>query len=96
MAVVETYHAGPLPQSASFASVSADSVNVTVVKRAEDGGALVVRAVETLGRGVDATLSLPLLGREIALTFRPYEIKTVLVPLDSDLPHRETNLTELE
>ncbi|HET8683765.1 MAG TPA: hypothetical protein VFM54_18145 [Micromonosporaceae bacterium] len=46
-----------------------------------DGGALVLRAYESMGRCVQAT-------------FGPHEIKTLRIPRDADRPVRETNLLE--
>jgi alpha-mannosidase len=92
-ALLESYHGGDLPARASFASVDADAVVVTVVKAAEDGdGSLVVRAYESAGR--DAHTRIELLGRTIDADFGPAEIKTFRVPRDSADPARETNLLE--
>ena len=93
-ALIESYHPGDLPGSRSFASDGAGDVVVTLVKRAEDGDALVVRAYESSGRPVHATIELPLVGRTIDADFGPAEIKTFFVPRDADAPVVETNLLE--
>jgi alpha-mannosidase len=49
----------------------------TVVKKAEDGGGLVIRGYESHGRPAEVTLQLPLEDTAIDLTFKPYEIKTL-------------------
>ncbi len=93
-ALIESYHSGDLPSHASFASDGGGDVVVTVVKGAEDGGALVVRAYESAGRAARATIELPLVGRTIEADFGPAEIKTFRVPRDSAAPVVETNLLE--
>jgi alpha-mannosidase len=89
-AMLESFHDGDLPSERSFVEASAF---VSVVKLAEDGDDIVVRAVETTGRATTATVTV--LGRTIELAFRPGEIKTVLVPREPTQPVRETNLLEL-
>jgi alpha-mannosidase len=92
-ALAETYHPGDLPQRASFGSVDADDVAVSVVKGGEDAdGSLVVRAYETAGRGAHARLEL--LGRSWEADFGPWEIKTFRVPRDGEQQVAEVNLLE--
>jgi alpha-mannosidase len=79
-ALIETFHAGPLAQAASFADDGGGEVVVTVLKGAEDGGAYVVRALETTGRAARA--SLEVLGLTIDADFGPNEIKTFVLPRD--------------
>lgn len=91
--LLESCHDGDLPQTRSFLSVSADNVVPSVLKIAEDGqDALVVRAYETAGRAVDATIEV--LGRTVAASFGPSEIKTFLVPRDPSAPVVETDMIE--
>ncbi|HET7045645.1 MAG TPA: glycoside hydrolase family 38 C-terminal domain-containing protein [Gaiellaceae bacterium] len=85
-ALIETFHEGPLEQRASHAE-DAGSVVMTVLKRGEDGG-LAVRAYETAGR--PASVTLRVLGREIAADFGPHEIKTFHLGAEV----REVNLLE--
>jgi len=91
-ALIETFHAGPLPQRASYASDGGGDVVVTVVKSAEDGGACVVRAYESAGRAARATISV--LDRTIDAGLGAHEIKTFRVPHDPAEPVLETNLLE--
>jgi alpha-mannosidase len=88
-ALLESFHDGPLPQQASYAL--SDDVVVTVVKRAEDGDALVVRAYESAGRPASARIDV--LGRTIEAEFGAHEIKTFRVPRDGG-EIVETNLLE--
>ena len=94
VALIETHHDGPLGHALTAVDVDRENVDVTVLKRAEDGGAVVVRAVETAGADTRATIRLQFLDREVTAEFGPSEIKTFLVPLDASLPVRETNLIE--
>jgi alpha-mannosidase len=94
-ALIEGFHAGPLPQRASFVDDGAGGVVVTVVKAAEDGdGSLVVRAYESAGRPAGARIELPLLNRAIDADFGAHEIKTFRVSRDPDEAVVETSLLE--
>ncbi len=95
VALIESFHDGPLPPQSSFAEVSgADNVLVTVVKQAEDGDGYVVRGYETAGEPASATIDLPFLGRTLTAGFGPHEIKTLLVPRDPSRPEAEADLLE--
>jgi alpha-mannosidase len=94
-ALLESCHPGPLPQRRWFVAVAPDSVLVSVVKLAEDpGDDLVVRAYESAGRPVTATIDLPLVGRRVTATFGPCEIRTFRVPLDPERAVAATDLLE--
>lgn len=86
-------HRGTRPLSASFLSVDAPDIVVSVVKKSEEGNDLIVRCYETSGRGTTATLNLLLLNKRWTGTFRPLEIKTLRVPLPGG-EIREVNLLE--
>lgn len=53
----ETYHTGPLKQSASLLKVSEENVSLTAIKAAEDGNGVILRLRETAGRETDAVLT---------------------------------------
>jgi alpha-mannosidase len=91
--LLESYHAGDLPQHGSFCAVDDEAVVPTVVKFAEDDDALVVRAYETAGRPATATIDLPLVNRTIRAEFGPAEVKTFRVPRDGG-PVVQTDLLE--
>lgn len=93
-AINATFHDGPLPSTASFASVEPASVVLTVLKRAEDGAATVVRARETSGNRAQASITLSAWNRRIEARFGPLEVKTFLVPDDPERPVVETDLLE--
>jgi alpha-mannosidase len=69
-------------------------VVVEVLKRAEDGNDLVVRAYEAHGQAVTARIELPRWGRTIEAHFRPMEIKTFRVARDPAAAVEETDLLE--
>ena len=86
-------HPGTRPLSASFLSVDAPDVVVSVVKKAEEGDDLIIRCYETAGRPTKASLDLGLVKRRWTGNFRPLEIKTLRVPLGGG-EIREVNLLE--
>jgi alpha-mannosidase len=94
-AMLESYHDGPLPTAATYADDGGGDVVATVVKRAEDDDAFVVRAYESSGRAARATIELPLLGRAVVADFGAHEIKSFRVPDDPAQPVSETDLLEL-
>jgi alpha-mannosidase len=96
VAIIESYHAGPLPMTDSYLAVDRENVIVNVIKRHEDSQDLILRAYETEKAATRATIRLPQLGRVFAADFGPCEIKTFRVPLDPELPVAETNLLEDE
>ncbi len=75
--VNEYSHAGDLPSRLSFASCDHPGVIISVLKQAEDGDGVIVRAYETHGRAVRSMrLQLPALGAEWAADFRGSEIRS--------------------
>jgi alpha-mannosidase len=94
IAALESFHAGPLPQQRSLASVASDTVVMAVLKLAEDDDALVVRAWETAGRAAQATFALPVIGRTFDADFGPGEIRTFRVPRDPDAAVEPCDLIE--
>jgi alpha-mannosidase len=58
-AVVTTAHAGSLPASHSFASVSPDNVVLTAVKKAEDAKGLIFRCYEWAGKESTVEFHVP-------------------------------------
>ena len=91
--IYQGIHPGSRPQSASFLSVDASDVIVSVVKQAENGSDLIVRCYETGGHSTRATLNLELVHKKWAGDFRPFEIKTLRVPVGAG-EIREVNVLE--
>ena len=88
--VYETFHQGPLPLTASYAA--AEGVLLNVVKDAEEGDGLVIRAAEPRGQPAHARVSLPFAGAAVEADFKPFEIKTFRVAPEGGA--REVNLLE--
>ncbi len=94
LVVPATFHAGTLPRRASFIEVESPGVILTVVKQAEDGGDLIVRAYDTTRRVNYATIHLNAWRRAIQSEFGPAEIKTFRVPPSLAHAAVENNLLE--
>ena len=91
-ALIETFHAGPLPQQASYAKDGSGDVVLTVLKGAEDDDAIVVRAFESAGRAARATFTV--FDRAFDADLAAHEIKTFRVPRDPAESVAEVNLLE--
>ncbi len=92
--LIETFHAGKLPQTDSFVSIDRDEITLMAFKQAENGEGLVIRGYETTGNRVEATLCVKVVEREIPLLFAPYEIKTVFIPYDKEKAPFESDMLE--
>jgi alpha-mannosidase len=79
---------GPLPTTGSFASVDGDHAQLTTIKHSEDGQAVVLRLVETLGVGGRTSVHLPHLTIHTANLTDAVELNPVPI-LDFDA-HRVT------
>jgi len=92
--IIESAHEGKLPREFSFIKTNKENVIVNVVKLAEDGNDVVLRLYEIHGMKTEVEISLPGIERTLRITVNPYEIKSLLVPLDPSKPVRECNLIE--
>ncbi len=92
VAVSPSQYKGTLAVAGSFLSASADNVIVSVIKQAEDGNGIVLRAFETDGQPAQCTFTLAKPSLTWQASFGPCEIKTFLV---NEGGARETNLLEL-
>jgi len=77
--LAETWHNGPLPMEKSFAQIGSDCMSITAIKPAEDGRGMILRVVETAGKGGTAHVKLPMADCEFdvelgALQFATYRI----------------------
>ncbi len=94
-ALFATFHpAGDLPQSATFIQVEPANVLVSVLKLAEDGGDLILRAYETDKTPTHAHIRLESWNRAIETDFGACEIKTLRIPRDPTAPVVETDFLE--
>jgi alpha-mannosidase len=92
----ETFHPwGELPPRAAFVELEPENVVVSVLKKAEESEALVLRCYETHGVATEATILLPRWKRTIRTTLGPGEIKTLRIPKDKASSVVEVNLLEM-
>ena len=96
LVLASTFHpSGTLPLAASFMAVEPDNILLTVVKQAEDGDDLILRALETAGVATRAVILMTAWGRTFEVDFSAYEIKTLRISQrDGNLPVVETDLLE--
>lgn len=79
----ETFHQGPLPQSASFAEVTGEGVLLTALKLAEDGsGDVIVHLDQVTRKACSAVLRLPMLKLEIPLELSSGQVLALRIPRD--------------
>jgi len=91
IALLDTFHEGPLPAATSFAEAIPEAIAITALKLAEDGtGDVIVRCFETSGRETSGRICLPFVDQVVELAFKPHEIKTLRVAMAV----REVNLLE--
>ena len=74
---VESAHKGRRGLTASMIGTEADNVMLTVIKRSEDGKALIVRGYEVAGRPAETILHFPFREKTFKISFAPHEIKTL-------------------
>jgi alpha-mannosidase len=94
--IVESYHSGVLPRMFSFLSVSDKNVCLAALKRAESSDDVVLRMLEQTGeeREVNITLKTKVIERIISAKIKPFELKTIVVPVSGSKKEYETNLLE--
>ena len=93
--VNEYAHSGSLPPDASLAAVEHPGVIISVVKQAEDGEGLIVRAYETCGLpATNVEIRLPLLGLSWRSEFGPGQIRTWRVGPGAESAVQEVDLLE--
>jgi alpha-mannosidase len=91
----ETFHQGPLPQSASFAEVTGEGVLLTSLKLAEDGsGDVIVHLDQVIRKACGAVLRLPILQREIPLELSSGQVLALRIPKDSTKPAVQVDFME--
>lgn len=93
--LIETYHRGKLPAVLEVVRCDKPGVEVGVIKQAEDGKALIVRACEWHGRKTKARIELPVTGRAWTTTLKAGEVKTFLVPDRKAAKVREVSMLEI-
>ncbi len=96
--IKETGHQGSLPPKGSFISIDTPNVVMTALKKAEQGGGVILRCHEIHGEETEATITLPLWNCSFCTVFGPSEIKTFRIEASPDGNGKsrmvETNLLE--
>jgi alpha-mannosidase len=92
--LLESFHDGPLPAVASWASVEPEHLVIGALKVAEDGDELVVRVVETAGRSARAVVRFSAWDRELTFDIGAFEIRTFRLPREAGAAAVETDLLE--
>ena len=75
--IVEANHNGTLPCENSYLEINEHGVDVTVIKKAENGNGTVIRLAETLGK--NKLLELTFEKQTYKIKLSSFEIKTVLI-----------------
>jgi len=91
--IYQGIHGGSRQLAGSYLSVDVPNVVVSVVKKAEVGNDIIIRAYETAGRPAHATFDIGMMKRRWTGDFRPLEIKTLRVPAAGGVI-REVNVLE--
>jgi alpha-mannosidase len=94
-AVVENNHKGTQADTFCGLAVSAKGVQVSAIKRAEDGQGLIVRVYETEGKETPVEVSGALLPTPLNVTVAPWSIQTYLLK-DGESAWKEVLLTEFD
>jgi len=92
--MLTTNHTGEMKKTESLISSTMDHISITAVKMAEDEKGIILRCVELNGKAAKGKISIPSLGREVALQMKPCEIKTIYIPFQKNDKVREVNLIE--
>lgn len=92
LVVPESFHSGTLATHGSLVETNAKGVEISAIKRAEDGDDLIVRAYETRKERSSGEIRLPVMGVDVPVTFDPCEIKTLRISGDGAVT--ETDLIE--
>ena len=77
--VIDSAHAGTEAWEKSFFQISPGTIWVTAIKRAEQGGGIIIRLQERAGKATEATVESAVMGLNQKVRLRPWEIKTLLV-----------------
>ena len=94
--MLDSRHGGSEPRERSFLELSPDTVEVLAVKRAEKGGALVVRVQERSGKQTTARLRSSPLVLDEEFSLAPWELKTVSLDVQNRAHHRVREVGLLE
>lgn len=93
--IIDTWHAGTLPQSYKGVDVSYDNVIVSAIKRSEDDSGMIVRVYETDGKQTPFTINGDVLPQPICDTITPWSVETYYLK-DGETAWKKVLLTEYD
>jgi alpha-mannosidase len=93
--IIENNHNGTLNTEFSGISSSAENVQISAIKRSEDGCGTVVRVYETDGKSTEFKISGSILPKELCASITPCSINTYYLK-DGTEEWREVLLTEFD
>ena len=93
--ILSYFPPGTGEQPPVFAELSGDPVVMTTFKKAENGEAWYLRLLEPTGRSAAAKLTFPGLGVTAELSFRPSELKTLMLDMESKTIREAPMLEEI-
>lgn len=91
--VLSLFPVGGTLESGPFITLSDSTVQITALKKAETGDALIVRLFEPTGRRRTTVVSLPFAGLEREITLQGFEIRTLRIDVENCIC-TEVNLME--
>ena len=80
---------GRLPEHSVL--IEDETIQMKALKKAEEGNRIVLRLFEPIGTGKKVRVSVPVIKKSIEIIFKPFEIKTLSIDLDS----HEISFTDL-
>ncbi len=94
--VLDSRHGGTEPRERSFLELSPDTIEVLAVKRAEKGGALVLRVQERSGRQTRGRVRSSPLALDEEFSLAPWELKTISIDVQRGAHRRLREMGILE
>jgi alpha-mannosidase len=92
--IAEIVNAGFLPLRFSLVNVKPYNVILSTLKLSEEFDDLIVRLVEYTGTECESSVTIPILDRDMKIHVKPFEIKTLRIPVDKSKPVVECDLLE--
>lgn len=93
--IMENNHSGRLADAFRGLHCSADNVQISALKRSEDGNGTVIRLYETDGKQTACTVDGALLPQPLRTNMTPYSVNTYVL-IDGETEWKEVLLTEFE
>ncbi len=72
---------GRLPEKSVL--IEDETIQMTALKKSEEGNRMILRLFEPVGTGKKVIVSFPVIKKSTEIIFKPFEIKTISIDLDS-------------